>query len=808
MARRKKNSQKPASASTVIASPVVQETSEVSRTAKDHDAPEDIDDEFKDSMVDFPDFGSRDALDSERDPSGVLGTRAIGKDKGVGEDDFLSQAKDKWSQFRSLLPNQGGAKLTFEEPIVKEGIRIAQVDLDEIQVETSFWNSAVVCMVLGANPPFAIFEGFVKRIWGKLGIERISRLNSSLTLVKFRDEATRDLVLEAGVLHFDRKPVIVKPWSADLNTLKAVKTVPVWIRLPGLGLQYWGTKFLSALVSTTGNPLLVDKVTKERSMMQFVRVLVEIEIAEDLPKSIQFLNEKGQLMEQLLEYEWLPTQCRGCKVFGHTVSMCNRKPTEVWRQKGHTGIVETQRGNTEQQPVSEEMNVTSGEKVDVTKDVDDKGLDAGQGLSQSQAQVRNADHTDVAPDSNVTVTDKLEWSAPKRGGVLKRVNRKIQSNLRNSYGVLQDKIGLGAFLETKLYGEKIGKMMSTSFRGCNYYSGTNSEGRILVLWLPQVVTVEILMESDQFVHILVKGINSSKGNDRVGGRIITAVELEDARNWRALGLVDELRSLGSHFTWTNNQENDNRIYSKLDRVFKNEEWLDLYPQAEALFNWDLLSDHCYCIIKMGAANNSGLKPFRFFNMWTEHRSFNDTVLQSWNKPIKGRGLVRIVRKLSRLKVVLCKFNKLVVGDVAMHYNLAKEKFQNAQGLLQRNPHSTELQREEALAGACLAYHSKAYDSFLRQKSKVDWLRFGDDNTNYFHECLKQRRANNYITLVVSESGELIEKFEDVVTHFVHHFQKIMGSSSNASVPVQSSCFRLGHCLSLEQQVKPVRPFTK
>ncbi|XP_062097539.1 uncharacterized protein LOC133803465 [Humulus lupulus] len=621
-------------------------------------------------------------------------------------------------------------------------------------------------------------------------------------------------------MHFDRKPVIVKPWSADLDTLKAVKTVPVWIRLQGLGLQYWGTKCLSALVSTIGNPLLVDKVTKERSMMQFARVLVEIEIAEALPKSIQFLNEKGQLMEQLLEFEWLPTQCSGCKVFGHTVSMCKRKPTEVWRQKGHTGIVETKQGNTEQQPVSEEKNVTSGEKVAVTKDLDDKDLDAGQGISQSQAQVRNADHTDVAPDRNVNVTDKLEWSAPKRGGGLKKVNRKIQSNLRNSYGVLQDKIGLGAFLETKLYGDKIRKMMSASFKGWNYYSGTNLEGRILVLWLPQVVTIEILMESDQFVHIYVKGINSSKifcvtfvyGRNTIKGRFPLWSDLAGlsfpVKPWRALGLVDELRSIGSHFTWTNNQENDNRIYSKLDRVFKNEEWLDLFPQAEALFNWDLLSDHCYCIIKMGAAINSGLKPFRFFNMWTEHRSFKDTVLQSWNKPIKGRGLVRIVRKLSRLKVVLSKFNKLVVGDVAMHYNLAKEKFQNAQGLLQRNPHSTELQREEALDGACLAYHSKAYDSFLRQKSKIDWLRYGDDNTAYFHACLKQRRANNCITSGVLDSGELIEKFEDVVTHFVHHFQKIMGSSSNASVPVQSSCFRLGHCLSLEQQVKLVRPFTK
>ncbi|XP_062102854.1 uncharacterized protein LOC133813456 [Humulus lupulus] len=500
--------------------------------------------------------------------------------------------------------------------------------------------------------------------------------------------------------------------------------------------------------------------------------------------------------------------------------MCNRKPIEIWRQKGHIGKVESKQGDVNQLPALEEKSASSGGKVVDTKDLAGMGLSEGQGISEPQVQLKNSDHI-VAPNRNSNEKDSLEWSTPKRVGGNKKVNRKTQSNLRNSYGALQDKISLGALLETKLYGDKIGKMMSSYFKGWNYYSGANSEGRILVLWQPQVVTVEIMMDSDQFVHICVKGIKSSKvfwfcgslrntterrlplwsdlaglsfpvkpwvvagdfnvvfeGTDRVGGRIISAVELEDAQKWRALGLVDELRSTGSHFTWTNKQENDNRIYSKLDRVFKNEEWLGLFPQAEALFNWDLLSDHCYCIIKMGVAVNSGLKPFRFFNMWTEHMRFKDTVLQSWNKPIKGKGLVRIVRKLSRLKVVLCKFNKHVVGDVAQHYSLAKEKYQATQGSLQRNPHSIELQREESLAGTCFAYHSKAYDSFLRQKSKVDWLHYGDDNTAYFHACLKQRRANNCITSVVSESGHLIEKFEDVVAHFVNHFQKIMGSNSN------------------------------
>ncbi|XP_062119360.1 uncharacterized protein LOC133833120 [Humulus lupulus] len=148
-----------------------------------------------------------------------------------------------------------------------------------------------------------------------------------------------------------------------------------------------------------------------------------------------------------------------------------------------------------------------------------------------------------------------------------------------------------------------------------------------------------------------------------------------------------------------------------------------------------------------------------------------------------------------------------MGDVAQNFSEAKEKYQAAQVSLQGDPHSLRLQKIEADAGESLAYHAKIYESFLRQKSKVDWLRFGDDNTAYFHTCLKQRKASNCITSVVNESGQSIENFDAVVDHFVNHFKRIMGSKSMASSTIQKSCFELGHQLTLDQQVSLVKPFS-
>lgn len=48
--------------------------------------------------------------------------------------------------------------------------------MDDIAEEVEFWQTAVICCVLGANPPLQVMEGFIKRIWGKRGVDLIAPL--------------------------------------------------------------------------------------------------------------------------------------------------------------------------------------------------------------------------------------------------------------------------------------------------------------------------------------------------------------------------------------------------------------------------------------------------------------------------------------------------------------------------------------------------------------------------------------------------------------------------------------------------------
>ncbi|XP_062113638.1 uncharacterized protein LOC133824691 [Humulus lupulus] len=312
-----------------------------------------------------------------------------------------------------------------------------------------------------------------------------------LTIVKFNDEATRDFVLQNGIGQFDRKLVIVRPWTQDLDTIRLVRSVPLWIRLPNLGLQYWGKKCLSALVSTIGKPIMVDKFTNDRSMIRFARVLVEMEITDDPPFIIHFVNELAE---------------------------CKKSDTKVWVAKDKTdkAFTRSASGDVEAENNTEEKYaVNEAPKVEISQQVA-TGLGSDETTeTQSSLQVQQVTRNQA---------NKENWEVPKKVGNSKSRGKSVNSHVgskQNVFKVLQEQetgekseflLGskadgllkcIGALLENKLKMDKTNDMMSKVFFGWDHYNSSVVEGRILVIWRKIFVKVQVLMEHKQFLHCLV-----------------------------------------------------------------------------------------------------------------------------------------------------------------------------------------------------------------------------------------------------------------------------------------------------------------
>ncbi|XP_062089402.1 uncharacterized protein LOC133795936 [Humulus lupulus] len=329
-------------------------------------------------------------------------------------------------------------------------------------------------------------------------------------------------------------------------------------------------------------------------------------------------------------------------------------------------------------------------------------------------------------------------------------------------------------------GCKISRFMESQFLNWDYHTSSVIEGRLLIVWRRLSVRVIILEESTQAVHCLVKmtgmqqdfgvtfvyGLNSIEGKDRTGGKPISDLELSDSIKWLAGAHVEPLKNIGSYFTWTNNQDGAARIYSKIDHALINEKCYDLFSQSSAVFSWEVISDHCSCLVRVQNLEKLGSKIFRFYNYWVEHHEFLGQVLKSWRTPIKATGCSAIYLKLLRLKHCLKAFNMDRIGDIKSNYHKAKDSYQDAQMLAQAHPHDFCYQEAERKAAA----------DFSVQKHK----------------------AENGIVSYITAEGQLVENYSEVVSHFLGpdgygsgFFKAVWSDIGDEVCDAISQCFEYG-----------------
>lgn len=70
-------------------------------------------------------------------------------------------------------------------------------------------------------------------------------------------------------------------------------------------------------------PIQVDKATAKKQRLDFSWINVEIPARDELLVEVCVrVNGESVLVE--LEYQWLPSKCTDCKVFGHHVDFHNQ----------------------------------------------------------------------------------------------------------------------------------------------------------------------------------------------------------------------------------------------------------------------------------------------------------------------------------------------------------------------------------------------------------------------------------------------------------------------------------------------------
>lgn len=190
---------------------------------------------------------------------------------------------------------------------------------DMIPVEAS-WGFCLIGCFTGPFPGRPALNAIVNG-WGVKC--HVSPYGKGWTVFKFNSEHDRDAVFQGGPYTTYGKTLMLKLVDDGVMlTDDLFMKIPTWVQLHDVPPSVWSASGLSKLSSKVGVPLYTDKVTRDRSKMNFARCLIEVDV--DKPPVIEFgVKMTGnRRYVQKVAYEHYPDFCCECKSFGHNFFTC------------------------------------------------------------------------------------------------------------------------------------------------------------------------------------------------------------------------------------------------------------------------------------------------------------------------------------------------------------------------------------------------------------------------------------------------------------------------------------------------------
>lgn len=176
----------------------------------------------------------------------------------------------------------------------------------------------------------------------------------------------------------------------------------------------------------------------------------------------------------------------------------------------------------------------------------------------------------------------------------------------------------------------------------------------------------------------------------------------------------------------------------------NEDWMEYYPN-NSLSHLDYFhSDHrvldlSFQKLELTTPNKKKRSRFRFENMWIREPECKEIVKSNW-KTINQQALMSTISNIEQCSKQLILWNQAKFGSLAKeikdtHHQLAQLHNDRERVVTTGELRATELKLNELLLKE---------EIFWKQRSRILWLREGNQNTKFFHQRANARNKAKLI----------------------------------------------------------------
>lgn len=179
------------------------------------------------------------------------------------------------------------------------------------------------------------------------------------------------------------------------------------------------------------------------------------------------------------------------------------------------------------------------------------------------------------------------------------------------------------------------------------------------------------------------------------------------------------------------------------------------------------------------------KPFQVFQHLINHPDFLWIVRNAWADNVSGNIWVALRAKLNLVKDGQKGLNNKR-GNLNAKVDRARVDLSTFQASMPSNP-SRGVLIEELRLMSLLNYAVVSQEILLKQKSRIKWLKCGDDNNRYFFNSCRGRSNQNKLVKLENE-GRILVSHKDISEVAINYYKCLMGSRKRVSAIPADLCF--------------------
>ncbi|KAH6786600.1 hypothetical protein C2S52_006152 [Perilla frutescens var. hirtella] len=201
--------------------------------------------------------------------------------------------------------------------------------------------------------------------------------------------------------------------------------------------------------------------------------------------------------------------------------------------------------------------------------------------------------------------------------------------------------------------------------------------------------------------------------------------------------LEDLGFSGCCYTWSNGQEGPLNIQERLDRAISNLAWIEAHPNFNVEHLVRIQSDHNP--LYLDQRRQAKARPYRF--------------------------------ELKQVAVELKKWERSHFGNISRQIEDGKKRLNEIQKMTSCDLSIKEARDLEKEINALMCKE----EAMWHQRSRVNWIKDGDKNTEFFHRTTSRRKKRNAITRIKDENDVLITKDDEIENVLVNYFKKLFKS---------------------------------